>query len=274
MMGYKRDVVAYDSGRLLVAKSFVPLLERNRLTKFKTFMGHPGDAVAKKVLAERYTLRLELKVKGKEKKSFFLKRYHHLSGRPPGPLAQAEWDAMWWFHEEGISGPRPVALGIARDGAFVLSEGVQSVMKLEKWAEENLTNPSKATSLRIQSIKNQLIDEVAEIVGRMHRAGMHHQDLYLCHFLCGSRERGSPLTLIDLQRVRRPGGGLSFRWRIKDLAQLYFSSQAFVSKEDLSRFWQRYTSVYQHQRSPGILVFLMVLIKAQRIKRHTEKHGL
>jgi heptose I phosphotransferase len=115
-------------------------------------------------------------------------------------------------------------------------------MRLSEWVDRNLERETGGNP-QVLSAKRKIIKEVANIVGRMHSAGLHHQDLYLCHFLCGSEQNGLPLTLIDSQRVER-SRRLSWRWQVKDLAQLHFSSAQYIIKQDMWRFWKVYNSIY------------------------------
>jgi len=63
---------------------------------------------------------------------------------------------------------------------------------------------------------------LAELVGRFHRAGYVHRDLYASHiFLDASRDQPD-LYLIDLARMFAPRLR-RFRWRVKDLAALKHS---------------------------------------------------
>ena len=198
-----------------------------------------------------------------------LKAYLRL--RRPAPGAGQEWHAMWIFLQLGLPGPVPVAWGQDGESSLVLSEGVSHVMRLSEWAERNFGEGSHRNTQAI-SAKHRIIEEVANIVARMHAEGLHHQDLYLCHFLCGSEQDGLPLTLIDLQRVERYRR-LPRRWQVKDLAQLHFSSAQYLTRQDIQRFWKTYNSVY-HSRRGMIPLWHSVLRKSERIRRHTLKHRL
>lgn len=65
------------------------------------------------------------------------------------------------------------------------------------------------------------------MVGRMHRGGVNHRDLYICHFLLhldpAPTAGNLKLSMIDLHRaqVRQE---IPRRWRDKDLSSLYFSA--------------------------------------------------
>ena len=274
-------IAIIDGGRLEVNRAFLPLLESNGLATFKALMSHPGHAVAKCAIKERNTVRLDLETESGEKRAFFLKRYTlpkirerlkaYLRLRRPAPGAGQEWHAMWIFLQLGLPGPVPVAWGQDGESSLVLSEGVSHVMRLSEWAERNFGEGSHRNTQAI-SAKHRIIEEAANIVARMHAEGLHHQDLYLCHFLCGSEQDGLPLTLIDLQRVERYKR-LPRRWQVKDLAQLHFSSAQYLTRQDIQRFWKTYNSVY-HSRRGMIPLWHSVLRKSERIRRHTLKHGL
>ncbi len=270
-------VAVLDQGRLFIAREFKELFDYNGISNLRAIEKHKGNGIVKKVLEERYTLRMELKNPTGREYLFYIKKYFLKAGKKPGPLAQAEWMAMWWFQEENIPGPEPVALGMDWDEAFVISKAVPHVMKLDQWARtylEDRQNTGKDSKLDPSMLKRQIIDSTADIIGRLHWAGMCHQDLYLCHFLCGSRDKALPLTLIDVQRVRKFNRGLPLRWQVKDLAQFYFSAGPFVQKTDINRFWHTYSHVNQGNRIPSLLLMPLIRFKANRIRRHTVKHGL
>jgi heptose I phosphotransferase len=78
----------------------------------------------------------------------------------------------------------------------------------------------------------------------LHRHGINHRDLYICHFLLKQPWAGSKadlhLHLIDLHRVQQHKK-LPFRWQVKDLGSLYFSSmETGLSRRDLLRFLRTY----------------------------------
>jgi heptose I phosphotransferase len=274
-------IVAIDGGRLEVNRVFLPLLEYNGLVTFITLMSHPGHAVAKCAIKERNTVRLDLETESGEKKSFFLKRYApptirdrlklYLRLKRPVPGAGQEWHAMWTFMQLGLPGPVPVAWGHDGGPSLALSEGVSHVMRLSEWAERNFGKRSHRNRRAIPA-KHRIIEEVANIVARMHSKGLHHQDLYLCHFLCGSEQGCLPLTLIDLQRVKRHRK-LPRRWQVKDLAQLHFSSAQYITRQDIRRFWKVYNSIY-HTGRRIIPLWHSILRKSEHIRHHTIKHGL
>ncbi len=68
-----------------------------------------------------------------------------------------------------------------------------------------------------------LLTHTARLAAQLHAAGLHHQDLYLCHFFV--RAADLDLRLIDVSRVRRlPPWPLRRRWVVKDLGQFAYST--------------------------------------------------
>jgi heptose I phosphotransferase len=88
-----------------------------------------------------------------------------------------------------------------------------------------------------------LIAKVAEITKKMHDSGINHRDYYLCHFLLKTDKPAESLAiddidlyLFDLHRAQIRAA-VPRRWRIKDLAGLYFSSlDAGLTRRDYYRF--------------------------------------
>ena len=92
-------------------------------------------------------------------------------------------------------------------------------------------------------LKQKIIQQLAYIVGTMHRAGVNHRDCYICHFLLykPSLTQSSPtIYLIDLHRAQLRKK-VPVRWVAKDLAGVYFSSMAIgLTRRDLLRFLEVY----------------------------------
>jgi len=71
----------------------------------------------------------------------------------------------------------------------------------------------------------QLTDKLARLAGALHGAGFVHRDLYASHVFLHASADGVSLYLIDLARMFAPRWR-TFRWRVKDLAQLKYSMPA------------------------------------------------
>ena len=92
-------------------------------------------------------------------------------------------------------------------------------------------------------VRMRLILKLADSARRMHGAGINHRDFYLCHFhLDESSLAAQPVRcyLIDLHRAQIRGR-TPWRWRVKDLAGLYFSAMnCGLKRRDLWRFMHHY----------------------------------
>ncbi len=169
--------------------------------------------------------------------------------RPPELGAENEWRAIRRLEALGI--PTTPLVGYGRRGrnparmrSFVITKALRETISLEEVCEKWPESPPDCT------LKRTLIARVADIARTLHENGMNHRDLYICHFLLDISmglehidPRNPILHLIDLHRVqfrhRTP-----VRWRIKDVAALYFSSMEIgLTRRDLYRFMKRYRNM-------------------------------
>jgi len=78
----------------------------------------------------------------------------------------------------------------------------------------------------------------ARVAAALHNAGLHHRDLYLCHFFVAADPPGSDIRLIDAARVRPlPPWPFRRRWIVKDLAQFCYSLTQLGIADDAQRRW-------------------------------------
>ncbi len=267
---------AWDGGRLTVNRDFAPLLEKHSLTTFAAIADYSGGEVAKNVLRERTTTRLDLADKNGSTSAVYLKR--HLR---PGwfelvkPLlrftrpiigARNEWEAILRFHEVGIPTMIPVALGEHADRSFLITEAIEGRQKLTAWMHLNqgaIHNGELATLRRIAA-------GVADVARTMHTAGMHHQDFYLTHLMIPQTGTPAPIHVLDLGRVRYQPR-LARRWIVKDLAQLNYSAAGVAASERL-RFLAYYLG---RELTPADRALVSrILSKSRAIARHSQKNGL
>jgi heptose I phosphotransferase len=169
-----------------------------------------------------------------------------LKFRKPIIGAENEWQAIQMLPGMGIETMR--LAGYGKQGrhpvhrrSFIITEELRPTISLEDFCLNWKTQapPPK--------LKRALIEQVAEIARALHANGMVHRDLYLCHFLLDTSgdidaHPSTPprLYLIDLHRVEQHRR-MKQRWRIKDVAGLYFSSMDIgLTQRDLLRFIQAY----------------------------------
>jgi hypothetical protein len=94
---------------------------------------------------------------------------------------------------------------------------------------------------------DRLLEPTADLAAKLHSAGLHHCDLYLCHFFARVSNDGVTgdrvdVRLIDAARVQRLGL-LANRWIVKDLAQFWFSTLSLAVTQAQRMAWiDRYAS--------------------------------
>ena len=166
-----------------------------------------------------------------------------LVGRAPILGAGNEWQAIHRLTAIGIDTMRAVAFGQrgwnpARRHSFLITEELAPTISLEDFCREWAHQPPPT------ALKHALIRRVADMAGRMHRAGVNHRDFYLCHFLLHLEPQPTAqnlkLSLIDLHRAQSRTQ-VPRRWRDKDLAGLYFSALGIgLTQRDFLRFLRVY----------------------------------
>lgn len=248
------------------------LLDRHGLRSFADFMAVEGTPVARK--RGRTVVRFTL-----EERAFYLKRntWHwgefwktllHLH-LPPRSACQ-EWQGIRAVQRAGIATVPAVAMGEQARfnmevASFTLTEELYGAIPLEQIIRKEWRIPLRGEPL---ARKRRLIQAVAQMVRRLHAAGLWHQDLYLGHFLL---DREDTLFLIDVQRVRS-APVVPRRYLIKDLAQLAYSAQECGGLTRADRL--RFLSVYLGKsRLAGQERGLICRIEAKsaQISRHTVK---
>lgn len=223
----------------------------------------------------RRTLRFE-----KDGRGYFAKLYSGIGWprilkslltlhKPPVLSAANEWLAIKKLEELGVATMTLVGYGEqgtspAHRQSFIITQELEQTESLEDFCR-NWKDQTPDCRL-----KRALITKLAQISRQLHENGINHRDYYLCHFLLdissgqdSVKSDNLTLYLIDLHRVqfRRR---LPQRWRLKDLAGLYFSSMEIgLTQRDLYRFIRIYT------RQP----LRESLVKNDRLWQQIERRG-
>jgi len=140
-------------------------------------------------------------------------RLHVKRYKPPhGPEAASEAGSIELLRQSDIATVPLVAWGTCPDGrGFLISSDLAGMVPADQVI-------SKAT------LSTTILRQVAALAGKLHRSGLHHRDLYLCHFFVDPGDGHREVHLIDPGRVARlPRSPLKLRWIVKDLAQLCYS---------------------------------------------------
>lgn len=187
----------------------------------------------------------------------YLKRFwpknawHALRHRLGLRRAEAEFMLAQEFARLDIPTVRPMAVGVEGKRplrSYFLSEAVPRSRPVYEFVEENFRRGILDIPTRV---RRQAIRDLAEIIARLHQAGMEHRDLHERNILVQSLGRGkSRFVLLDLQDVRKHRW-LSWRSARRDLSRLgrYFSIR--VTRTDRLAFFQHYA---RHRDWDGAVV--------------------
>ena len=163
----------------------------------------------------------------------------------------------------GINTPEIIAFGEQWSGlfekrSFIITGKIPDSVSLEEKIPEGFYRSRKI-----------FIENLAEFVQKFHETGCRHRDLYLCHIFYNPQGQ---FTLIDLNRVFKPIV-FSQKYRIKDLAQLYYSAPGRIfTKTDRLCFFLAYLQKNRLSKKDKIVI-RKIKSKAQQMAKHDKKHG-
>jgi hypothetical protein len=182
----------------------------------------------------------------------------HIKRYPRGvTFAQDEVNAIELLKTAGIPTVPLVGWGNVADGrSFIITEDLTGYRDAEKLV---------AAGLPFES----LLNSTADLATKLHKAGLHHRDLYMCHFFANESDPAD-VRLIDIARVRRLSGLFTHRWIVKDLAQFWYSTMS-LDVTDAQR--DRWLARYAEQRGivPTPRLRNAILRKVRAIARHDAK---
>ena len=198
-----------------VASGYQPLMRMIGLDAEAVFT-HP-DIKPWRSIADRQNCTLDAEVDGRTIR-WHVKRYTATRGHRPTP-AQREVQGITLLQDAGIPTVPLVGWGVLADRrSFVIVEDLAGYRPGDK-----LLEAGRVTFDR-------LLEPTADLAAKLHASGLHHRDLYLCHFFvpqdAGDAAAGAAdLRLIDCARVKRlPRVLVRRRWIVKDVAQFWYST--------------------------------------------------
>jgi heptosyltransferase-2 len=256
-----------------------PLLDAVREAGLNTLEGAlaygGGENLDKPRLGHRRRTRLVLMDSRGTMHELFLKRYgvHPLRARLRRLLAGSrrseagvEYDNILAAGDAGVSTMRAVVCGEERGllgprRSYVIVTRVPGEA-LERCGEEFLRrHQDQPRRLR------ELTEKLADLVRRLHAAGLVHRDLYASHVFLEERQGEIHLHLIDLARVFSPRR--KFRWRVKDLAQLKYSMPAAWT----TACWEDFMAAYLDGAAGAARYAAAIDRKVAWMRRRAERKG-
>ena len=261
---------------LLIRAEYVKLLRAHGLSTLESLFAYQdGECLSKPGLQPwRERIRVTLRNQRGEEEVFYLKRYtappaaeqrdQRWSSPQADSTAGLEWHWMLELLDAGIACAQPVAFGEqVEEGREARSATVSREVpgqSLETWGAHR-------DGVDLELIRHLGI-HLARLVGRLHRRGFVHRDLYLSHvYFDAEAPLERALHLIDLQRVLQPRLR-HLRWIIKDLAALNYSTPAHLcSNSERIRWLKRYLLASRLDLDHKWLV-ARIAAKTRRIARH------
>jgi len=239
--------------KIVIRPDFAPLLEHIGFSGSWVFTS-PHVVVWRK-LADRENCTLDAKWPDGRDARLHIKRYPAASGA----TARDEARGLEHLEKNQIPCPRLVAWGRMADGrGFVATEDLAGFEPADKLI-------ARGTAF------GDLLKPTADLAARLHSAGLHHRDLYLCHFFCCDDGGEVQAKLIDAARVRPlPGLLTRRRWIVKDLAQFWYSmTQLAISDPEQLRWLDRYVRMSKAGSKASLLSAIRA--KVRRIAVHDAK---
>jgi len=259
---------------------YVRAFEKLGLTCFDTLFSFNSGKDPGGSSLPKYRSRLQFRTSDPDK-TLFLKCYNN-----PGALIQIK---NWFWHSSrkstmsfdldpaddlaraGIKTPKTISYGeqwgvFLEKRSFIITEELPNAESLEQKLPDCFRDRSKTENLRQQ---RNFIERLGQFARRFHDTDYRHRDFYLAHIFYSD---DGTFYLIDLQRAFKPRI-LAERFRIKDIAQLYYSAPGSAfSKTDRLRFYKSYTGK-KHLDGRDKVFIRKVVRKVNWIARREIKHG-
>lgn len=229
-----------------------------------------------RVLDDRENWWIELTPEQAAPKRFYLKKHRvrtrRVSLQTGETAAGVEARAVKQLNDDGIPTMQVAAYGeqLHQDGrieSFLLTENLEGYLPLDDFLRERFRVRRLFASAKRDEELTTLIEQVADVAARFHKAGYNHRDFYCCHFFVKETDPGRfDVRLIDLQRVQHRRR-FRRRWIVKDLAQLAYSApRDRIKCTQKLAFLRRYLGVEKLRPSDKRLL-REVLMKQQKMEQ-------
>ena len=243
------------AARYTAEAAYADLLREVGLPDGQSVFEHP-DIVPWRRVRERENCTLDATLADGRAVRLHVKRHHPAGGRRRPP-ALDEAEGIRLLRDAGIPTVPLAAVGVMPDGrSFVITEELYGLA-----AADGLLRSGAVPFA-------DLLGPTAAVAAKLHAAGLHHRDLYPCHFFADPATP-SDVRLIDAGRVRRlPRILFPRRWVVKDLAQFHYgATRAGVAADALDEWLTRYAAARSIDAAP---LRPAVAAKAKSIARHDQ----
>lgn len=217
------------------------------------------------------------------KRHYRLPRLHGLMALlwPEGNWSPAmqEWEHLEQARAVGLPVPVAAAGGefIGPWGQFRSFLAVEELTGMLALHEAVPLAAQRLDPLTFRRWKRGLIRQMVELTRNLHDRRWFHKDLYLCHFYIDEEDTGrlpdwrERVRIIDLHRLAHHRWTWLW-WRIKDLAQLLYSSDVNgVDARDRLWFWRLYFGPARRRPSIRLLQRIIRLQAWNYQRRHDRR---
>jgi len=195
-------------------------------------------------------------------KHFHGKSFFHRLARLLGvSQAAREMHFAKYLSSVGVETPKPLAASTSNPEWFA-AIAVEEVMPGDQWHDIQ-----RDSGLEGQKAIGKATIELAELIARMHAAGVIHRDLHRGNILVARSKDAPRLVLTDLHRLKQ-SRGLSRLAKTANLAQLLHDLRDTTTRTQRLRFLKHYLAC---AKARGTLRGWEYLID-QMARRHTRKH--
>jgi tRNA A-37 threonylcarbamoyl transferase component Bud32 len=171
--------------------------------------------------------------------TIYLKQFHSRSpirdrlGRMGFGGAKREFTFSQFLAGHGITVPTVLAASWSACGQWIATRAVAPAQPLDEWHAEKALEAAAIPDVRRATLK------LADLVGKMHAAGVVHGDLHCGNVLVRTDSDDLEMVLTDLHRASKCSH-LSRRQKAMNLAQLFHDRYHLTGRTDRLRFLKRY----------------------------------
>ncbi|MFP4053414.1 MAG: lipopolysaccharide kinase InaA family protein [Phycisphaerae bacterium] len=175
-----------------------------------------------------------------EGQDIYLKQFRsrtalHRIGRSLGISdALGELHFLQHLTQSGVPTPPPLAACCVNGTEWLATAAVAPCTPADQWHAQQLEQGEQGRRAIRRATR-----QLGQLVGRMHKAGVIHEDLHCGNVLVRTDTNPPTMVLTDLHRARHRRW-LTRRSRAKNLAQLFHDRQSFTSRTDRLRFLKAY----------------------------------
>jgi tRNA A-37 threonylcarbamoyl transferase component Bud32 len=204
-----------------------------------------------------------------EGEDIYLKHYRSRTAAHRLGRAMGHYDALTELHflehlsKHGVRTPTPLAACGHNGIEWLATRAVAPAEQADQWHRRQLKRGPEG-----QAAIRRATRRLGTMVGKMHAAGVIHEDLHCGNILVHTGGKRAELVLMDLHRAKQRRR-LSRRARAMNLAQLFHDRYNFTTRTDRLRFLRAYLRA---SGGPGSLRGWQLLVEYFAARHTAHQH--